>query len=330
MASQTNETGSKTIYLAGGCFWGLEKYLSLLDGVTETEVGYANGNTPCPTYEDVCYYGTGHAETVRVDYRPDQISLAFLLEQYYKAIDPTTVNRQGNDKGTQYRTGIYYTDPAEEPALRASIAALQKTLDKPVAIEVAPLHQYCRAEEYHQKYLEKNPGGYCHIGAPLFRSAENAKDPSPLEAPPAFEVPDKESLRAALTPLQYEVTQNRGTEPPFRNAYHDEVREGIYVDITTGEPLFSSRDKFSSGCGWPSFTRPLEDRLVYEQRDTSHGMIRREVRSRLGDAHLGHVFEDGPRDRGGLRYCINSASLRFIPKEEMEREGYGRWLTWLD
>ena len=338
MAHPNEQTDTRILYLAGGCFWGLEKYLSLLEGVSETEVGYANGKTPCPTYEDVCYKGTGHAETVKVTYRPEKISLEFLLNQYYRAIDPTSVNRQGNDRGTQYRTGIYFTDPAEEAVIRRSIAELQKTLEKPVAIEVTPLLQYCAAEDYHQKYLEKNPGGYCHIGPPLFASAQKARDPRNQEtqeppaqdAGPVFTLPSKEDLRAALTPLQYEVTQNNATEPPFRNPYFDEHREGIFVDVTTGEPLFSSKDKFDSGCGWPSFTRPLEDRLVYEKRDTTHGMIRREVRSRLGDAHLGHVFEDGPRDRGGLRYCINSASLRFIPKEEMEREGYGRWMSWLE
>jgi peptide methionine sulfoxide reductase msrA/msrB len=330
MAQQNEQKDTRILYLAGGCFWGLEKYLSLLEGVAETEVGYANGKTPCPTYEDVCYYGTGHAETVKVTYRPEEISLEFLLNQYYKAIDPTSLNRQGNDKGTQYRTGIYFADPSEEAPIRRSIAKLQKTLAKPVAIEVGPLFQYCTAEEYHQKYLDKNPGGYCHIGPPLFSSAKNAHDPQAKLPVRSFDPPSKEDLRDKLTPLQYEVTQNNGTEPPFRNSYFDEHREGIYVDVTTGEPLFSSKDKFDSGCGWPSFTRPLEDRLVFEKRDTTHGMIRREVRSRLGDAHLGHVFEDGPRDQGGLRYCINSASLRFIPKEEMEREGYGRWLAWLE
>lgn len=333
MTSEIKDRNIKTIYLAGGCFWGLEKYLSLIEGVVSTEVGYTNGKTPCPTYEEVCHMGTGHAEAVKVEYLPDKIRLSFLLNQFYKAIDPLSVNRQGNDRGTQYRTGIYFKDPGDEPEIRASISALQETYERPVAVEVLPLVQYCKAEEYHQKYLDKNPGGYCHIGGDKFAQARSARDveaasgaPVPVSSPARFSAPPKEELKRLLTPLQYEVTQKNGTEPPYRNEYDREFRPGIYVDVTTGEPLFSSRDKFQSGCGWPSFAKPLEEGLVLEKKDFTHGMIRTEVRSQLGDAHLGHVFGDGPASMGGQRYCINSASLRFIPREEMEREGYGEWL----
>ncbi len=328
-----------TIYLAGGCFWGVEKYLSLVQGVAETEVGYANGTTESPTYREVVSGRTGHAETVRVAYEPEIAPLPFILDLFYEAIDPTSLNRQGNDRGTQYRTGIYYTDPADLPLIEASLTALQARYDKPVVIEVAPLANYTPAEEYHQDYLEKNPGGYCHIGQDLFEKAAKAT-PDPSHFPPAeepedaagsggrvpdvgYRAPDDATLRERLTDLQYRVTQRDATEPPFKNEYWDTYEPGIYVDITTGEPLFASSAKFESGCGWPSFSRPIDPDVVRELLDTSHGMRRTEVRSRAGDAHLGHVFTDGPREDGGLRYCINSAALRFIPRSQMEAEGYG-------
>ena len=306
------------IFLAGGCFWGAEKYLASIRGVLETQVGYANGSTAAPTYEDVCRRGTGHAEAVRVTYDPAVLPLSFLLSLYYEAIDPTSLNRQGNDRGVQYRTGIYYTDDADRDVIDTSLAALRAKLGRPAAIEAGPLENFYPAEEYHQKYLDKNPGGYCHIGVDKFRrAAAAAVDPS------AYSPPDRAALRASLTPEQYAVTQEAATEPPFHNDFWNHYRPGIYVDITTGEPLFSSSDKFESGCGWPSFSRPLDPEVVREKRDVTHGMVRTEVRSRLGDAHLGHVFNDGPKERGGLRYCINSAALRFIPREDMAREGYG-------
>jgi len=306
------------IYLAGGCFWGTEKYLSSIRGVLSTQVGYANGNTENPTYEEVCYKNTGHAETVRVVYDPAIIPLEFLLELYYDSIDPVSVNRQGNDCGTQYRTGIYYVDDKDLPVIQRSIAKLQERYDKPVAIEVEPLRNFYPAEDYHQKYLDKNPNGYCHIPKAKFNKAAKA-----VVNPAAYKAPDADTLRKTLTPMQYEVTQNNATEPPFRNEYWNNFQPGIYVDVTTGEPLFVSSDKFESGCGWPSFSKPIDPNVIKEKLDTSHGMIRTEVRSRVGNAHLGHVFTDGPREKGGLRYCINSAALRFIPKDRMEQEGYG-------
>ena len=308
----------KEIYLAGGCFWGTEKYLSLVKGIVSTEVGYANGSTEKPTYEDVCHRNTGHAETVKVMYDPDVISLEFILNLYYDVIDPVSKNRQGNDRGVQYRTGIYYTDEKDKAVILESIKGLQKRYDKPVAIEVMPLQNYFKAEEYHQKYLDKNPGGYCHIGGEKFKKAETAQD-----SKVKYSLKPKDVLKNTLTDMQYNVTQNSATEPPFRNEFYDNFKEGIYVDVTTGEPLFASTDKFESGCGWPSFSKPISPELVRELSDTSHGMRRVEVRSNTGDAHLGHVFNDGPRESGGLRYCINSASLLFIPKEEMEEKGYG-------
>ena len=308
----------KEIYLAGGCFWGTEKYLSQVKGIVNTEVGYANGNTEKPTYEDVCYRKTGHAETVKVMYDPNIVSLEFILNLYYDVINPLSINRQGNDIGTQYRTGIYYTDIEDKELIIESIKTLQKNYDKPIAIEVLPLQNYYTAEEYHQKYLDKNPNGYCHIGQDKFEKAEKAED-FKLK----YSATSKELLKKALTDIQYAVTQNNATEPPFSNEYYDNFRKGIYVDVTTGEPLFTSSDKFDSGCGWPSFSKPISNDLICELDDTTHSMQRVEVRSKTGDAHLGHVFNDGPRKLGGLRYCINSAALLFIPKEEMEEKGYG-------
>lgn len=313
------------IYLAGGCFWGTEKYLSSIRGVLSTQVGYANGHTENPTYEDVCHRNTGHAEAVRVVYDSESLPLAFLLELYYESIDPVSVNRQGGDRGTQYRTGIYYVDPADLQAIQHSIAKLQARYDKPVAIEVEPLRNFSPAEEYHQKYLDKNPNGYCHISSAKFEKAAKA-----IVNPSVYSAPDTETLHKTLTPAQYEVTQNSATEPPYKNEFWNSFQPGIYVDITSGEPLFASSDKFESGCGWPSFSKPIDPGVVREKQDASHGMQRTEVRSRVGDAHLGHVFDDGPRQTGGLRYCINSASLRFIPKEEMAQEGYGDLLDLID
>lgn len=309
------------IYLAGGCFWGMQSYLKRIRGVRSTEAGYANGHTDSPTYEDVCLRNTGHAETVRVEYDQAVLPLDFLLRLFFRAVDPTSVNRQGGDVGTQYRTGVYYTDPRDLPVIQRGIETLQKRCEKPVAVEVLPLENFTPAEEYHQDYLEKNPGGYCHIGPELLEQAERA-----VPDPPRYAAESREQLKKALTGLQYDVTQNGATEPPFQNPYWDQRRPGIYVDVTTGEPLFLSGDKFDSGCGWPSFSRPIDPGALREATDTSHHMVRTEVRSRAGNAHLGHVFPDGPKELGGLRYCINSAALRFIPKEEMEREGYGAFL----
>lgn len=306
------------IYLAGGCFWGMEKYLSGIHGVLSTQAGFANGSTLRPTYEDVCRRGTGHAETVMVEYDSSVLSLQFLLNLYFEAIDPTALNRQGGDCGTQYRTGIYYTDDADVPVIENAIRDLQEKYDRPIAVEVTSLKNYFPAEEYHQKYLDKNPNGYCHIGRPAFERASQA-----IINPSKYTKPEPEVLKGRLNDLQYHVTQEGATETPFTNDYWNHFAKGIYVDITTGEPLFASSDKFESGCGWPSFSRPIDPDVVREKTDLSHDMKRTEVRSRTGGAHLGHVFDDGPEKTGGQRYCINSAALRFVPADKMRDEGYG-------
>lgn len=307
----------KTIYLAGGCFWGTAHLFSLVPGVSGTTAGYANSSVPNPSYEQVCSGATGAAETVRVEYDADSVGLSDLLMLFFKSIDPVSVNRQGGDSGPQYRTGIYYTDATDVPVIEAQLATLQRRHSQPLAIEFAPLENFYPAEDYHQDYLYKNPGGYCHVNPALFKVAK---------AMAAKKLESKQELRARLTPLQWEVTQNAATERPFVNEYDNEFRKGIYVDITDGTPLFLSTDKYNSGCGWPAFTRPIDDDMLTENTDTSFGRVRTEVKSASSDSHLGHVFPDGPAESGGLRYCINSAALRFIPVEQMEQEGYGKYI----
>ncbi|MDE6537000.1 MAG: peptide-methionine (R)-S-oxide reductase MsrB [Muribaculaceae bacterium] len=303
----------KKIYFAGGCFWGTEHLFSLVAGVVATEVGYANSRVPYPEYKEVCSGQTGAAETVEVEYDDMEVSMIELLSIYFKSIDPTSLNRQGNDRGTQYRTGIYYVDRDDVPVIEAFVAAVERRSTEPIVVEVMPLENFYPAELYHQDYLEKNPGGYCHIDPALFEEVKSRKGRKN----------DKSQLRERLTPLQWEVTQNGATERPFVNEYDEEFRKGIYVDITDGTPLFISSRKYNSGCGWPAFTRPISSDLITEHTDTSFGRVRTEVRSASSGAHLGHVFPDGPASEGGQRYCINSASLRFIPIEDMDKEGYG-------
>jgi len=320
-----NTNNKKEIYFAGGCFWGTEYFFQQIRGVLETEVGYANGHTANPTYEAVLSHTTGYAETVKIVYDPDQVDLNLLIDLYFDTIDPTSINKQGNDRGDQYRTGIYTIDDETASIVKQRVNELAFKYDKPLAVETIPLNNFYKAEEYHQDYLEKNPNGYCHIPTKLFEMARKANPKT--EAKTTYQKQDKEVLKASLTPIQYQVTQENGTERAFQNEYYDETREGIYVDITTGEPLFVSTDKFDSGCGWPSFSKPIDNKLVDEKTDKTYGMTRTEVRSKTGDAHLGHVFNDGPKDKGGLRYCINSASLKFIPKAEMKEKGYEAYLN---
>ena len=311
----------KKIYLAGGCFWGTDHLFSLVEGVEKTVAGYANSRVADPTYEMVCSGRTGAAETVEVIYDDTRVSLTELLYIYFRSIDPTTFDRQGNDVGTQYRTGIYYTDSSDLPVIEADVATVQRRYSEPLAVEVLPLENFYPAELYHQQYLYKNPKGYCHISPSLFAEVRGQHRPKRS---------DKNELRERLTPLQWEVTQNGATERPYINEYDHEFRKGIYVDVTDGTPLFVSSRKYDSGCGWPAFTRPIDPSLITEHKDTSYGRVRTEVRSASSGSHLGHVFPDGPASEGGLRYCINSASLRFIPESEMATAGYSDLLPLLE
>lgn len=307
----------REIFFAGGCFWGVESYFSQVPGVRSTTVGYANGDTANPSYQEVCTGKTGHAETVHLVYDPDQVSLQTLTEHFFLIINPLTLNRQGNDSGSQYRSGVYYTDEGDLELLQQVRDAEQEKYTAPIQTELLPLRCYYLAEDYHQDYLEKNPGGYCHI------DFSSLADFPRLEQSSAYSRPSDQEIRSMLTEEQYRVTQENATERPFSGEYDQLFEPGIYVDVVTGEPLFLSADKYDAGCGWPSFSRPIDAEAVVESSDTSYGMNRTEVRSRIGDSHLGHVFSDGPAALGGMRYCINSASLRFVPYAEMEKEGYG-------
>lgn len=314
------------IYLAGGCFWGVEGFFERVNGVIDVTSGYANGDTKKPSYEDVIYNNTGHAETVHIKYNKEVIDLETLLLYYFKVIDPTTYHRQGNDIGSQYRTGIYYVNDMDLDIINKVVADQQQSYKEEIVVEVKPLDNYYLAEDYHQDYLEKNPNGYCSIDLNLAskKTEKESKQVSNIKIDKElYNKPSEEEIKGKLNDLEYEVTQKAATERPYSHEYDKLDERGIYVDIVTGEPLFSSDDKYDAGCGWPSFTRPIVTEVVEEKEDLSLGRVRTEIVSRAGESHLGHVFEDGPIEAGGLRYCINGASLRFVPYAEMEDEGYG-------
>ncbi|MCE5334512.1 MAG: peptide-methionine (S)-S-oxide reductase MsrA [Desulfobacteraceae bacterium] len=320
---------------AGGCFWCVEADFEKLDGVVEAVSGYTGGTVENPTYEQVSAGGTGHLESVRVIYDPDRISYKELLDFFWKHIDPTDAGGQFVDRGGQYRSAIFYENEEQKKLAEESKRELEKSghFDKPIATEILAASKFYPAEEYHQNYYSKNPIRYKYYRYGSGRDQFLAKAWGNVKTSKAkavahagtYSKPGEEALRKTLTPLQYKVTQEEGTEPAFRNEYWDNKKEGIYVDIVSGEPLFSSLDKYDSGTGWPSFTRPLEpDNIVTREDRKLLFLSRTEVRSRHGDSHLGHVFDDGPPP-GGLRYCMNSAALRFITKEDLEKEGYGRY-----
>ncbi len=315
------QEGLESIYLAGGCFWGLEKLMQSLPGVHDAVSGYANGAAGItPTYEQVCGGRTGFRETVRVTYDPSTIGLRQILSAYFLVIDPSSHDRQGNDRGSQYQTGIYYDDP-ESGGIVEQVVAVEAKRHAVFAVEHGPLRNFFEAEEHHQDYLEKNPGGYCHIPSVKIDEAVAL-----VRAEMSYgRLPD-ETLRKTLTPAQYDVTRKGATERAFTGTYQDNHDEGIYVDVATGQPLFKSSDKYDSDCGWPSFSEPITASSVAFKRDTSHGMERAEVRSTVGDSHLGHVFDDDPESPNGVRYCINSAALRFVPVSEMGKQGYAAYL----
>ena len=311
----------KEIWFAGGCFWGTEKLMSSVRGVVSTEAGYANGDPSVePTYEAVCRRTTGYRETVHVVYDPAEVSLDFLVYVFYSSIDPTLKDRQGGDYGPQYQSCIFWKegDPESEETVRR-ISAVEARRHSPFMTVLEPLKRFVRAEEYHQKYLDRNEHGYCHVEPWTIDAAAGRKfDPGD------YRRPSEEEIRERLTPEQYEVTQHAATEPPFDNEYDAEFRRGIFVDRVSGEPLFVSSDKFNSHCGWPAFSRPIDPSAVVIREDHSLPVTRLEVRGRVSDSHLGHVFYGDRSSPNGVRYCMNSASLMFIPIEDMERKEYGK------
>lgn len=330
-----SSAGLAVATFAGGCFWCVEADFEKLPGVKKVISGFSGGQTANPTYEQVAQGKTGHVESVQVYFDPNEIDYETLLQAFWRMIDPTDGGGQFVDRGNQYRSVIFYHDDEQKALAEKSVAELaaSKRYSAPIKTEIRAFENFYPAEAYHQDYYKKNPLRYKYYRYRSGRDqylaktwgAELALNITSKKQAASFRKPSKEELAKRLTAMQYQVTQEEATEPPFNNAYWNEKHDGIYVDVVSGEPLFSSKDKYDSGTGWPSFTKPLVEENIVKKKDFLLLIPRTEVRSRLADSHLGHVFKDGPKPTG-LRYCMNSAALRFIPVEEMEKAGYGKYL----
>lgn len=313
-------SNKETATFAGGCFWCMVEPFDQRPGIHRVVSGYTGGHVENPTYEQVCSDTTGHVEAIEITFDPEVMPYEQLLRTFWQQIDPTDAGGQFNDRGESYQTAIFYHNEQQKQQAEQSKKELEQSgkFSKPIVTPILPAKPFYLAEENHQDYYKKQSFHY-----KLYKKGSGREDFIKNTWKKAI---DKEELKQKLTPIQYHVTQENGTERPFQNDYWNNEEEGIYVDVITGEPLFSSKDKYDAGCGWPSFTKPIDKNQVEEKTDTTHGMRRTEIRSKDSDSHLGHVFEDGPMEAGGLRYCMNSAAMRFVPVSKMNEEGYKKFL----